>query len=67
MLCFSSPIRPLLTFVFVFVVDFFLGLKCLTWTVFNVDLQSLAKYGVRVTLRDAERKSRKRSNSERDS
>jgi len=66
-LCFSSPIRPLLTFVFVFVVDFFLGLKCLTWTVFNVDLQSLAKYGVRVTLRDAERKSRKRSNSERDS
>jgi len=33
----------------------------------NVDLQSLAKYGVRVTLRDAERKSRKRSNSERDS
>ncbi|KAL9711991.1 hypothetical protein Ac2012v2_005066 [Leucoagaricus gongylophorus] len=29
--------------------------------------RSLAKYGVRVTLRDTERKSRKRSNSERDS
>ena len=74
---FSISYRPLLTFVLFLWSIFFLGLpnhwcgmlplKCLTWVMFNVDLQSLAKYGVRVTLRDAERKSRKRSNSERDS